>query len=200
MKFRMSERSLFAILLRSPWWISLLLALVPALIARLALSPELYWFGAMGGFPFMVIAVLAARRQLKEPSPARVRQTLDAVASMPWPAFSALLEDGWLQDGFTVTRRSGRDSGGADFAIHKAGVTTLVSGRRWKAASLGVEPLRELKAAVDQSEAHDGVFVALGDVTPQAAKFAKDHHIRVMQAPELVKLLRNTRLDGPART
>lgn len=200
MKFRMSERSLFAILLRSPWWISLLLALVPALIARLALSPELYWFGAMGGFPFLVIAVLAARRQLKEPSPARVRQTLDAVASMPWPAFSALLEDGWLQDGFTVTRRSGRDSGGADFAIHKAGVTTLVSGRRWKAASLGVEPLRELKAAVDQSEAHDGVFVALGDVTPQAAKFAKDHHIRVMQAPELVKLLRNTRLDGPART
>ncbi len=199
MKFRMSDQSLFAILLRSPWWISLVLSMVPALIARLALSPELFWFGAMGGFPFLVIAVLAARRQLREPSAARVQQTLAAAASMPWPAFSAALEDGWLQDGFTVTRRTGRDSGGADFAIHKAGLTTLVSGKRWKAASLGVEPLRELKAAVDQAEAHDGVFVALGDVTPQAAKFAKDHRIRVLQAPELVKLLRNTRLEGVSR-
>lgn len=199
MKFRMSERSLFAILLRSPWWISLLLALVPALIARLALSPELYWFGAMGGFPFLVIAVLAARRQLKEPNPARVRQTLDAVASMPWPAFSALLEDGWLQDGFTVTRRSGRDSGGADFAIHKAGATTLVHARRWKAANLGVEPLRDLKAEIERTEARDGLVVALGELTPQAARFAGANGIRVVDLSELTRLLRHTRLDAGPR-
>jgi restriction system protein len=194
MKFRMAEKSLFAILLRSPWWISLALAGVISLIARLALPAEMFWFGAMGGFPFLVIAVMAARRQLKEPSAARVQQTLEAAGAMSWRDFSAALEDGWLEDGYTVNRRHGRDADGADFAIHKAGVTTLVSGKRWKAASLGVELLRELQTAIEKAEARDGIVVALGGVTPQADRFARDHAIRVLQAPELVKLLRNTRL------
>ena len=187
MKFRMAERSLFAILLRSPWWISLALAGVIALIARLALPAEMFWFGAMGGFPFLVIAVMAARRQMKEPSAARVQLTLEAAGAMSWRDFSAALEDGWLKQGFTVNRRHGRDAEGADFAIHKAGVTTLVSGKRWKAASLGVEPLRELKAAIDKAEA------------ARKSKFAKDNHIRVLQAPELVSLLRDTPLGTASR-
>jgi type III secretion system FlhB-like substrate exporter len=62
-----------------------------------------------------------------------------------------------------------------------------------------VEPLRDLQAAIGQAEARDGIVVALGDVTPQAARFAKENNIRVLQAPELVKLLRNTRLDGTSR-
>jgi restriction system protein len=188
-KFRMAEKSLFAILLRSPWWISLVLAGVIALVSKLALPAEMFWFGAMGGFPFLVIAVMAARRQMQQPSAARVQQTLQAVAALSWRDFSAALEDGWLKEGYTVTRREGRDSNSADFAIHKAGVTTLVSAKRWKAASLGVEPLRELKSAIEQAEARDGIVVALGDVTPQAEKFARDNNIRVLQAPDLVRLL-----------
>jgi len=198
-KFRMAEKSLFAILLRSPWWISLALAGAIALISRFALPAEMFWFGAMGGFPFLVIAVMAARRQMQEPSAARVQQTLQAAGALSWRDFSAALEDAWLKEGYTVNRRHGREAGGARFALHKAGATTLVSGKRWKAASLGVEPLRELHAAIGQAEARDGVFVALGDVTPQAAKFARENSIRVLQAPELVKLLRNTRLDIASR-
>lgn len=198
-KFRMAEKSLFAILLRSPWWISLALAGVIALISRLALPAEMFWFGAMGGFPFLVIAVMAARRQMQEPSASRVQQTLEAAGALSWRDFSAALEDAWLKAGYTVNRRHGRESGGADFAIHKAGATTLVSGKRWKAASLGAEPLRELKAAIDKAEARNGIFVALGDVTPQAAKFAKDNHISVLQAPELVSLLRDTPLGTASR-
>ncbi len=199
MKFRMAERSLFAILLRSPWWISLALAGVIALIARLALPAEMFWFGAMGGFPFLVIAVMAARRQMKQPGAAFVQQTLQAVGTMSWRDFSAALEDGWLKAGYTVNRRQGREADGADFAIHKAGATTLVSGKRWKAASLGVETLRELKAAMDKAEAREGLFVALGDVTPQAARFAASNGIRVIGAPELATLLRPARPAAASR-
>ncbi len=188
-KFRMAEKSLFAILLRSPWWISLVLAGVIALVSKLALPAEMFWFGAMGGFPFVVIAVMAARRQMQQPSAARVQQTLQTAGGLSWRDFSTALEDGWLKEGYTVTRHEGRTSGGADLALHKAGVTTLVSAKRWKAASLGVEPLRELKSAIEQAEARDGIVVALGDVTPQAEKFARDNNIRVLQAPDLVRLL-----------
>ena len=194
MKFRMAEKSLFAVLLRSPWWISLVLAVVVALVARLALPADMAVFGAMGGFPFLVIAVMALRRQWNTPSPARVQQLLDVVGTMAWRDFSAALEAGWTREGYAVSRLEGRKSTGADFALVKAGQTTLVSGKRWKAASLGVEPLRELAAAIEQAEARGGIVVALGEVTPQASAFAKAQGIQVLQAPALATLLQHSQV------
>lgn len=186
MKFRMAENSVFAILLRSPWWISLLVAALIALGVRLALPPDLVPFGLMGAFPFLVIAVLAARRQWRTPSAARVQQTVEAVGAMGWREFSAALEQAWRDEGYEVTRRDG----GADFVLTKAGVATLASCKRWKAASLGVETLRELQAAMARAQAREGLCIALGEVTPQAAAFAGEHGIRVLQVAELAQLLR----------
>ena len=63
MKFKMAKNSLFAVLLRSPWWYSALIVLGLAIAAR-ALLPEPYVVaGIMGTFPFVVIAVMSARRQ-----------------------------------------------------------------------------------------------------------------------------------------
>ena len=83
MKLRMAENSLFAILLRSPWWISLGLAAIVALVARLALPADLFWFGAFGGLPFVVIAVMAARRQWRAPSAAQLARTAELRPSAP---------------------------------------------------------------------------------------------------------------------
>ena len=199
MKFRMAEKSLFAVLLRSPWWISVALAGVIALVSKLALPAELFLFGAMGAVPLLVVAAIAARRQWGQPSAARVQQTLDAVSALSWRDFAAALEDGWQREGYAVSRLEGRQSPGADFALVKAGQTTLVSGKRWKAASLGVEPLRELQAAIGQAGARGGIFVALGDVTPQARAFANAQRIQVLQATELATLLRHTPVGNAAR-
>jgi restriction system protein len=199
MKFRMAERSLFAVLLRSSWWISLALAAGFALVARLVLPADLFWFGAMGGLPFVVIAVMAARRQLREPGAALVQRTLDAVRAMAWREFAAVLQTAWQREGFDVDRLQGTSDPGADLALTKAGVTTLVLARRWKAANLGVEPLRELKAAIDKAGARDGLVVVLGDLTPQAARFVTGNGIRVIAAAELTKLLRHNRLETAPR-
>lgn len=198
MKFRMSERSLFAILLRSSWWISLALAVAFALVARLVLPPDLFWFGAMGGLPFVVIAALAARRQWREPRAAHLQQTAQAVRGMAWGAFSEALQAAWQGEGFEVERLPGSADRGADLALRKAGATTLVHARRWKAASLGVEPLRELRTAMDQAEARDGLVVALGDLTPQATRYAAENRIRVVALAELTSLLRRHILPGRA--
>ncbi|MBN8509743.1 MAG: restriction endonuclease, partial [Burkholderiales bacterium] len=70
MKLRMAENSLFAILLRSPWWVSLAIAAALALLARLLLPERFVAVGAFGaGFPFVVIAAIAAWRRLRAPSP-----------------------------------------------------------------------------------------------------------------------------------
>ena len=91
MKFKMSENSLFALLLRSPWWISMVVVALIALASR-ALLPEPYVvFGVMGGFPFLVIGIMAAWRQWHAPSPARMAEVLKAAGAMSWRDFSSAI-------------------------------------------------------------------------------------------------------------
>ena len=198
MKLRMAKNSLFAILLRSPWWISALIALVLGLLS-FALLPEAYRVvGAISGLPFVVIAVLAARRQWRLPSAARVAETGSALSALAWPAFSALLEQAFRRDGFSV------EPGGTaavDFALERRGRRMLVSARRWKSARIGLEPLRALQAARDASEAADALFIGLGDLTDSARSYAAQHRVAVWQSAELAQALRGLPLgSGNART
>ncbi len=182
----MAPNSLFAILLRSPWWISILIAIGIGTIAKLALPPEYFPFGAMGGMPFLVIGVMAGWRQFKAPSEKSVIATLDAVQAMSWRDFSVALEAGFTREGYTVEKLAGA---AADFALTKGSRVTLASGKRWKAASLGVEPLRELQAAVDAREAQAAVYISTGNLSDNARKFATENGIRVVQGTELALLL-----------
>ena len=65
----------------------------------------------------------------------------------------------------------------------------MVSAKRYKAATHGVEPLRELAAAVDKHSAQQGVYISLGDVTDQAASFAKEQGIELVSGQRLGALL-----------
>ncbi|MGE0875084.1 MAG: hypothetical protein AB7O31_10490 [Burkholderiales bacterium] len=70
MKFpKLPENSLFAILLRSRWWISAAIAAVLFAGARLVVAAEYAFFVAL---PFAVIAGYAAWGQLRQPGAQRV--------------------------------------------------------------------------------------------------------------------------------
>jgi restriction system protein len=187
MKLKMAENSLFAILLRSSWWWSFGIALGIVLIARLALPPQYVVYGASGALPFVVIGAIAAWKQLRSPSAARVADTLQATSAMSWSEFSGLLEDSFRRDGHAVTRLPGP---AADFELAKGGRIALVSCKRWKVARAGIEPLRELHAAKRAREAQQGIFVTAGELTDNARKFAATNGIQVWQGAELAQLLR----------
>ncbi|KOQ26987.1 membrane protein, partial [Achromobacter xylosoxidans] len=72
MKFRMSQNSIFAVLLRSPWWMSAGVALLLSVGGFAALPLEYAAMGVFAAVPFAVIAIIAAYRQLRAPSGARV--------------------------------------------------------------------------------------------------------------------------------
>jgi restriction system protein len=139
MKLKMSDKSLFAVLLRSPWWISLLITLAIAGAARAALPTEYWITGAMGATPFFVIAVVAAWKQWQTPSPAATAQTLETATAMPWRDFAQSLEDALRLDGYEVERLGSKNStnSAADFCLTRHGRTVLMSCKRWKAASHG---------------------------------------------------------------
>ncbi len=185
MKFKMSDKSLFAILLRSPWWYSFLIAAVLLLLARVFLPEAIRAVGMLSSIPFAILGVIAAWRQRDKPSPERVSMALDQLAQMPWKQFLPIMEQAFVQQGFTVTQLN---SNAADLQLEKLGRVTLVSCKRWKAATLGVEVLRDLKAMQVSQEASYSACISLSLPTGVALKFAKENAIQLICQDELASL------------
>ena len=171
MKFKMAPNSLFAILMRNPWWISLLIVIVFSLLCLALLPKNMVIFGIMGTFPFFITGIVAFKRQWGVPSPAKQQAELDRLSALSWRDFSAELEAKFVKQGFEVTRLN---SGTADFKLEKGGHITLVSAKRYKANTHGIEALQALVAQQEAQAADKAMYVCLSPVTAQAAKFAKE--------------------------
>jgi restriction system protein len=188
LKLKMARNSLFAILLRSPWWISVVIALALGTLGATLLPDGYRVAGALSGLPFAVIGALAAWRQWHQPSAARVAAMQQALASMAWPAFAALLEQAFRRDGYTVQRGS---SAPADFLLERAGRRMLVCARRWKSARIGLQDLRALQVARSADDISDALYIGLGELSDNAQPFAAKHGITIWQAAELAHALRS---------
>jgi restriction system protein len=189
LKLKMAPNSLFAILLRSPWWASLAIAVVLALLARMLL-PEAYAVaGMLGAFPFVVIAAMAVWKQRGTLKPVQLAQGLQRIDAMDAREFVAALEAAFRGQGFEVQRLK---PPATDLVLSKGGGSTLVSWRRWKAASLGIEPLRELHAAQRRQQADASLCIARGEISDKARSFAKEQGIRLVEAAELAQMLHAT--------
>ena len=186
MKWKMSDKSLFALLLRSPWWISIAVFVGFALLARALLPPAYVWAGLFGGLPFLVIGLIAARRQWLAPKPAQLAQQLERLSSMAWRDFSHALTEAYTRQGYVVSAFEGV---GADLQLVKAGRTTLVSCKRWKAANLGIEALRELVAARQRQDASLCTCITLGQLADTANTYAKAEAVQVIDAQALATLM-----------
>jgi restriction system protein len=186
MKLGMAKNSLFAVLLRSPWWVGLGIAGVLVLLS-FALLPADYWIvGIVSSLPFWVIGGIAAWRQRSVPGADQVARADDALRRLSWPEFAALLEQAFQRDGFTVSRQA---SGPFDFELQRKGRTMLVTARRWKSAHTGLDVVKALQKAREQREAPDALLIGLGELTDTARPFAAQHRIAVWQSAELAQAL-----------
>ena len=186
MKFKMSEKSLFATLLRSPWWVSFLVMLGVAVVAG-ALLPEAYKMaGILGGFPFLVIGVIAAWRQRNALSAERIIELTEQARSMVWADFGDLIEGAFRQQGFVVSRPK---TGLVDFEIEKNGLMTLVSAKRWKAATVGAESVRELLNVHQRDEANSCSFISLGQFSQAAKDLADENPVQMIGPTQIAQLL-----------
>ena len=186
MKFKMSEKSLFATLLRAPWWVSFLVMFGVALVAG-ALLPEAYkTAGMLGAFPFFVIGVMAAWRQRNAISASRIQELVEQARGMGWRDFSVLIEEALRQQGFVVSRLN---DGPADFQIEKNGRITLVSAKRWKAATVGVEHLRELLAVRESRDAFSCTCMSLGVFSQAAIDLASSSPMQLLGSANIAQLM-----------
>ena len=190
MKLKMAENSLFAILMRSPWWMSFGIAAGLVGLAAAALPPAWTFYGMFAAAPFVVTGTIAGMRQFRAPSAVRVEETLSAIRVMSSTDFAAAVASALRAEGFEVTRV---DRGEADFEARKASRTTLVGCKRFKVARTGIKPLQDLHAAMNAREADDAIYVTAGELTDQAAQFAARNRIRVVRCADLVAWFPATR-------
>ena len=178
-----SKQSLFAILSRQPWWLSVLVA------GALFGSAQLFLPGMIAAalaIPFLGIACYAGWRQMRSPGASNVAATLERVRGMPWENFSAVISEAFRRDGYAVTEVF---KGAVDLKLDKAGRTTIVSCKRWKVAQTGVGPLRDLLEAKKAQDAAECVYVAAGDFTANARELATQKSIRLVHGAALANLI-----------
>ena len=187
MKFKMAEKSLFAILLRSPWWISFALVGLFALASKALLPDQYVVYGVIGAFPFFGIGCVAAWQQFRAPSAQQLESAAQLAAGMSWRDFSAALERGFSRDGYAVERMG---AGAADFKLEKAGRITLLSAKRWKAVNAGVEPLRDLVQLRDAQNADLCSFISLGTLSDSATRFARANGVELVAQARLAQIMK----------
>lgn len=180
---KLRENSLFAVLLRARWWASALVALGVFALVRLFLPEDLAFFATL---PFIVIAVVVAWKELRQPRGARLEAALEKMRAMSWEEFAAGVEQGYRRLGYSVKRTEGA----ADFELEKDSRVSLVSARRWKAARTGVEPLKELASAGEKRGAGECVYVVAGELSEQARRLAEEKRVRLMEGAGLYTLVK----------
>ena len=186
MEFKMSEGSLFAILLRSGWWWSVLIAAVIILITSAVFGPKFLVIGIAAAIPYLGIAGMSAYKQSKRPSKKQVQEIVDQARSLPARELSSKVRAAYERDGFEVAPYKGN---AADLDLTKGWRRILVSSKRYKAASVGIEQLKALNEAAKREEATGCSFVGLGEVSEAARKYATDNNIEIIQSEQLALLL-----------
>lgn len=152
-----------------------------------AFLPNAIWgYGAFGSSAFIIIGLLALKKQWHLPSQSHVDAMSAKLAEMPWRTFSDDIEKAFVRDGYVVTKIQGP----ADFAITKAGRTGIVSAKRWKAAQHSQENVEALYLAKEAHGAVDCILVTLAPLGDKAKRYATQHRVQVMQGAGLAQLLK----------
>jgi len=186
MQLKMRENSVFARLLRAPWWVSILIAGAISLAVPALFASKYAHFGVFIALPFFGIGFLRAYRQLHETSPGDMKLTEEAIRGMSPREFLAILTSAYTESGYAVTPANGK---AADLKLEHGGQVTLVSCRRVKAANTAVEPLKALVASGESQAAARLIYLTLGDLSAEAHDYAGEHGVEVLGLETMASIL-----------
>ena len=186
MAFKMAKNSLFAILLRSPWWVSLGIVGAMVQVSNALLPPDIRGFGWMGGFPFLVISGLALKGQWSQPSARQEVAAFERLQALNHTEMAAALVAGFEREGYLVQKSK---RAGADLLLTRQGQSIVVSTQRWKMARPGVEVLKELQQAQKQLQADGAVFVHLFPLSDSAQSWVKSQSLTCLTGGALLKAM-----------
>jgi restriction system protein len=178
-------------LLRSPWWYSVLVGLFFLAASLLITDAQYMILSIASAMPFFGIGAYAGYKQFQQPSQKRVLDVTQQAQKMPAGVIAQKIAANYIQSGYeSVTFKSN----GADLELIRGSRKLLLSSKRFKAANTGIEPLKLLVAAGQETEATGYLYVTLGDITASARNYAQENNIELIQSSKLATLF-----DGRAK-
>lgn len=121
---------------------------------------------------------------------------LSWVQKLSWRDFEKQTALAYRRQGYEV-KETGSDGpdGGIDLVLKKNGKITVVQCKHWKSWHVGVSPVRELLGAKTAEKADAAIFIASGDYTEPAQRFAKQNDITLISHTEFIELIRQFQRD-----
>ncbi len=185
MALTMAQNSLFAILLRSSWWLSVIIGLLLIAASLLIAGGKYLIVGITAALPFLGIGAYSAYQQLQRPSSNRVIEVVEQARSMPAADVARRIATAYEAERYSTEVFK---PDGADLVMTRGGRVIVLSTKRFKAANTGIEPLKKLITAGQKAEAGGHLYVTLGEVSDTARKYARDNYIDLIDAEALAAL------------
>ena len=204
-------------LMKAPWWISAILAvisylglkfLVPSILqdragllsqvlakaapSLAALVPLVFVFT---GIISVILSVI--KRKKEDENAGRKRKLFERQKSLPdisalkWREFEEFIGEAYKGQGYQVEERGGNEpDGGIDLILRKKGEMVLVQCKKhWEAEQVGVKIVRELYGVVAAEGATKGIVVTTGYFTRDAEIFAHGKPLLLIHGNELSRLI-----------
>ncbi|RUO34284.1 restriction endonuclease [Aliidiomarina sanyensis] len=208
--------ALFEIAKTLPWWLSLSLAAVfffgaPIIIDTLwPVQPSttenatayIFYFSLLMVvqyiFPFALVmgciaSLLEKARASRLLKNVRVRGQVGTMARssafnpVTWRDFERIAAAYFREQGFRVYETKSGPDGGIDLELYKDSELYVVQCKHWKTQQVPVQKVRELYGVMAAMDAVGGFFVASGEFTKEALRFARDKNIILLNGDDILK-------------
>ncbi len=160
------------------------------------------------GAAIALVALAALVDALGRARRLRRQRALSDLAALTWQQFEEVIADAFRRHGYRVREVGGRGraDGGVDLVMTRDGETTVVQAKHWRSQRVSVQPVRELYGVQRAMRAERSMFVAVGRYTSDAAQFAAQVGMTLVNGEELLRIIgaglagRSLELPQPSAT
>lgn len=108
---------------------------------------------------------------------------------LTWVEFEALVREHFKRRGYsTLVNHDPSPEGGVDLLLKRDGMRYLVQCKSWRADSVGIEPVRELRRAMAAQRVAGGFVVSMGRFNEEAREYAGRRFIQLVDGRALLGL------------
>ena len=216
-------------LVKAPWWISIILAVVfyvalrfmlPLLLGNIQPEPGTNSFSTnifrglaqkgnflanAAAFFFLAAAtysfVTSLFNRKERIGLFNKQKNLETIRALRWQDFEKLVGEAYRRQGYTITETGGGGAdGGIDLILKKNGETIFVQCKHWKMRQVGVKIVRELLGVVVDSKASGGIVITSGTFSQDALDTSKGNPIELVDGKKLYAMIGDIKLSGvPSR-
>ncbi len=209
---RRQKESNLELLLKLPWWISAVLAVISFVALRWIIPAQLDHNQALHPFavalpklailPLGLFALTAIGSFLFSKKRRRLvdeQTSLEKLRETGWKDFEHLVAEAFRRQGYQVEYSLGRGAdGGVDIVLRKPDRKVLVQCKQWKVFSVGAPVIREMFGLMTAEQADEAIIVTSGKFTRDAQDFAAGKPIRLIDGPQLLALVQSVQTNPAA--